>query len=272
MQWLLCALALSAFAIPVRAHPPVGIVMDPRGTVFFSDLRYVWQITPDGRKRIAVRGVHTHELAVDAAGNLYGGDSQYLGGDRYRHRVWRRSPEGRVSDVIPWRDGFWPAYGFVREAGGAHYEVSRPARRCTIRRRTASGRAEVFAPRAPLGDNVQWMAAAGRRSLYVIDRGALRHVSRTGQLRTVADRLGAHPMGLWSDTLRGSVYVAVLGARRVIRVDAAGRRSVVARSPDPWGPSGVLRAPDGALWILEVSTSHQVRVRRIGRDGRSRIF
>src|SRR5687767_7064624 len=129
---LLIALALF-LALPLRAaeaHPGVGIVRDRQGNVFYTDLVHVWRIAPDGRKSIAVRDVHTHELSIDSAGNLFGEDSDYLGGERWRHRVWRRAPDGRVTDVIPWTDGFFREYGFVRDRAGAMYWVSCPERRC----------------------------------------------------------------------------------------------------------------------------------------------
>jgi hypothetical protein len=34
----------------------------------------------------------------------------------------------------------------------------------------------------------------------------------------------------------------------------------------------VLRAPDGALWILEYSTANQARVRRVTSAGRTTVY
>jgi hypothetical protein len=108
-----------------QAHPGIGIVRDRQGNVFYTDLIHVWQISPSGRVSIAVRDVHTHELSIDSAGNVYGEDNRYLGSgegdDAYRHRVWKRSPNGSVVDIVPWTRGFWRAYGFVRDAQGAMY-------------------------------------------------------------------------------------------------------------------------------------------------------
>src|SRR5690606_3646798 len=109
-------------------------------------------------------------------------------------------------------------------------------------------------------------------SLYVVDGPHLRLLSAEGDLETVARDLGPHPMGMWPDTLQNSVYVAVYGRNAVLHVGADGRARTVARTPPPWGPSGVLVAPDGALWILEYSTSNEARVRRIDRRGQARVF
>lgn len=46
----------------------------------------------------------------------------------------------------------------------------------------------------------------------------------------------------------------------------------LARGDAPWAPSGVLVDPDGALWVLEYSTSNEARVRRIARGGQSTVF
>ncbi|MEO7219776.1 MAG: hypothetical protein ABIZ73_04040 [Gemmatimonadaceae bacterium] len=78
------------------------------GNVFYTDLFHVWRIAPGGKKSIAVRDVHTHELAIDSGDNVFGEDKEYLGGDRYRRCIWRRSPDGRVTDVASLGDGFWP--------------------------------------------------------------------------------------------------------------------------------------------------------------------
>lgn len=268
--FLVACLLLLAAAVPAAAHPGVGIVMDRRGNVFYTDLVHVWRIAPDGRKSIAVRDVHTHELDIDSAGNLFGEDSEFLGGERWRHRVWRRAPDGRVTDVIPWRDGFFREYGFVRDRAGAMYWVPCPERRCTIRKRTPDGRTTTVGPGVRFNHNINWIAAGPRGSVWVVDGEDLRRVDAQGRISTVA-RVGPMMMGMWPDA-QGGVYVAVFGTRSIVRVGADGRMQTVARTPAPWAPSGVMVAPNGDLWMLEYSTSNEARVRRIARGGRVTIF
>lgn len=268
-------------ALPLRsasAHPGVGIVRDRQGNVFYTDLVHVWRITPAGRKSIAVRDVHTHELAVDSAGNVYGEDNRYLGSgegdDRYRHRIWRRSPDGRVTDIQPWRLGFWADYGFVRDRVGGMYWTHCPARRCSVRGRRATDSATVvLAAPGRFANRINWMTASATAPgvLYVIDGPALRRLDASGGVTTVAPNVGSQLMGLWATA--GDVYVASYGTRSIVRVRLAdGQLTTVARSPEPWGPSGVLLAPDGHLWVLEYSTANAVRVRRVAPDGRARVF
>src|SRR6476661_357768 len=147
------------------AHPGVGIVMDRQGNVFYTDLFRVWRITPDGRKSVVVPDVHTHELSIDSAGNVFGEDLKYIGDDKWRHRIWRRSADGRVSDVVPWTEGFWREYGFVHDAAGAMYWVRCPERVCTIRKRTAAGRVSDVAPGTRYADNINWIARGPAGSL-----------------------------------------------------------------------------------------------------------
>ena len=61
------------------AHTGIGIVMDKHGNVYYTDLKQIWKISPDGTKRIVVPNVHTHELYLDSLGNLYGEHLRYEG-------------------------------------------------------------------------------------------------------------------------------------------------------------------------------------------------
>jgi hypothetical protein len=280
-----CLLLLVA-ALPAWAHPGVGLVMDRQGNVFYTDLTHVWRIAPDGSKSIAVRNVHTHELALDSADNLFGEDSEYLGGDRYRHRIWRRSPNGRITDVVPWREGFWREYGFVHDRAGAMYWVQCPDERCVIRKRTPGGRTTTVAPGVRLTRNVavvNWLAVAPDGSVYFPDGRDLCRLDPRGRLTTVAPGLAPRTpvhgnaselhslLGMQPDA-QGNIYVANYAGRSVVRVSPAGHVALVARAPAPWSPSGVLVAPNGDLWILEYSTSNQARVRRVARNGRTTVF
>lgn len=280
---LMVLLCLASPSSASWAHPGVGIVRDRHGNVFYTDLEHVWRITPAGQKSIAVRDVHTHELGIDSLGNIYGEDNRYLGSgegdDRYRHRIWRRSPDGRTTDIVPWRNGFWREFGFVRDRAGAMYWIKCPARRCSISRRdmtrrAAGTRTTIIASPGRFTRPINWFAASPTEVgvLFVVDGPALRRLDSSGRVTTVAANLGRHVMGLWP-TADSAVYVAVYGEAAVVRVNLAnGRVTTVASSTAPWAPSGVLVAPDGHLWILEYSTKNLARVRRVAPDGTDQIF
>ena len=62
--WLLVCFEL-------KAHPGIGIIKNSKGNIFYTDLKQVWKVTPDGKKTNVISGVHTHELYIDQQDNLY---------------------------------------------------------------------------------------------------------------------------------------------------------------------------------------------------------
>lgn len=268
MRTLVLTLLLLA-AAPLLAHPGIGIVTDSRGNLFYTDLEQVWRIAPDGRKSVAVPHVHTHELALDAADNLYGEHLWYEGEatNRWGHYVWRRSPDGRVEKVIPPTAGFLTNYSFVRDRSGTMYWADRSQ----IMKRLPDGRIAVHA-RAAFRD-VRWLAATPDGVVYVIDGANLLRVAPNGAVTTLARSLSRRSalrpnaderhllFGIWTDR-GGNVYVADFAQARVLRVTQAGKVTAVATSSWPWSPTGGVFAPNGDLWLLEASITNQVRVRR----------
>jgi hypothetical protein len=100
--------------------------MDSRGSVYYTDLKQVWKLSPDGSKSVVVPRVHTHELFIDFQDNLYGEHLWYEGEatKTWGHRVWRLAADGTRTDVIPARAGFREDRGdfsFVRDAKGSMY-------------------------------------------------------------------------------------------------------------------------------------------------------
>lgn len=282
MKLLLCLLAILLASLTAQAHPGISIVQDSRGNVFFTDLKQVWKIAPDGKKSVAVSNVHTHELCLDHEDNLYGEHLWYEGEktNKWGHRVWCLKRDGTLVDVIPAREGFLQNYSFVRDRAGNHYWAERGAQ-TVIKKRAATGQISSHAT----GNfrDVRWMMAAADGTLYLIDQGDLRRITPAGQISTLVYKLsertfapsGAanrhHHMGLWLDAA-GNVYVAVAGERLVMKVQADGKATVATRSPLPWSPAGGLFDRDGNLWLLEYSLADAVRVRRINRNGAEQIF
>src|SRR5262245_47773116 len=152
------------------AHPGVGIVEDGAGNVFYTDLAKVWRIAPDGSRSVAVPGVHTHELCIDADGNLYGEHLWYEGDatKTWGHRVWKRAGDGTISDVIPAREGFLSNYSFVRDGAGAMYWADRE-KPITIKKRAPDGTIAVLST-GPFRD-VRWMTATAGGIVYLVDSG-----------------------------------------------------------------------------------------------------
>jgi len=263
--------------LPVIAHPGIGIVEDSHGNIFYTDLANVWRIAADGTKTLAVPGVHTHELCLDADDTLYGEHLWYEGDatKKWGHRVWKRTRDGAIGDVFPAREGFLTDYSFVRDRTGAMYWADR-GEKTVVKRRAPDGSIATFSD-GPFRD-VRWMTVTPDGIVYVVDTGRLLHVTADGKVAVVVAALSAkkpppakvgdphYQGGLWTGA-KGSVYVAVSEERLVLEVKAEGRTRVAARSRFPWAPYGGMVDKAGNLWMLETSAVNAVRVRRIGKNG-----
>lgn len=241
-------------SLSASAHPSVGLVITPNGDVFYSDLERVWRVTPNGQKSVAIPDIHAHELGLEN-GAVVADDTEWLGGDRYRHRVVRRAADGRLTDVVPWTNRFERHYGLTRDDAGSQYWVEcTPQRRCTIRRKDRAGRVSNVVTTGALN----WLLAGRAGEVYYADGKELRRATGT-KIERVAT-LGEHLMGMARDAA-GNIYVAVYGNREVVRIAPNGTKQVIARSTAPWAPSGVAVSPRGEVWVLEWTT-YESRVRR----------
>jgi len=267
----------------VSAHPGIGIVMDSRGNVFYTDLKQVWKISPEGKKSVAVRNVHTHELYIDAEDNLYGEHLWYEGEatDKWGHYVWKLRADGTLEQVNTPCEGFLKNYSFVRDRAGNMYWADRGTP-TIIRKRTPDGTITDFCKTHDFRD-VRWMTCSADGIVYLIDDGDLCRIASDGTVTTIARNLSERSlaqffvgdqhrlMGLWLDQDE-NVYVAVYSGRLVKKVNRDGKVTVVARSNLPWSPTGGLVASNGDLYLLEYSMNNAARVRQIRRDGIEKIY
>jgi hypothetical protein len=267
------------------SHPGVGIVIDSKKNVYYTDLTHVWKIAPDGKKSIVVRNVHTHELYIDPHDTLYGEHLWYNGesSNTWGHRVWRLAPDGKLDDIIPARAGFREDYGdfsCVRDWEGAMYWALR-GNPTLVKKRSRDGSTSVLAS-ASFTD-VRKITVTPDGIVYLIDLYDLVRINPDGSHRTVAKSLAAWNaarltgpdrnaiMGLWTDS-RGNVYTAVATDGLVKKIAPDGAVSIAATTSYPWSPSGGLVTPEGALWILEFSVTNAVRVSRIDARGTTTVF
>ncbi len=231
-----------------------------------------------------MRNVHTHELYLDAAGNLFG-EHLWYEGDRTKkwgHRVWRLSASGELSDVIPATEGFLTRYSFVRDAAGNMYRAgpadcsaAEVSKRTAVCRTAPDGTTTRIAGPAGFAD-IRWMIASPDGTVYLIDSARLWRVTPGAAPSEVA-HLAPHQsrfsrllgdrhalMGLWPDR-NGDVYLAATSANCILRVTPAGTASVFYRSSAPYAPTGVTVTKDEVV-VLEGAGS-TVRIQRLRRDG-----
>ena len=260
---------------PAAAHPGIGIVADSRGNVFYTDLHRVLMIDPAGRVSVAVPDVHTHELYLDQQDNLFGEHLWYEGDAtrQWGHRVWKRAPDGRLTDVVPATRGFRKAFEFVRDAAGNEYWVGDSTGNAEQTRTTLFVRSPSGQRRTVAGGfvNARWISADASGVVYVVDDRRIKRVDPDGRVVAITPRLRS---GLFGDFIggvtadgRGTVYVANWGAGRVDRIAADGAIGVFARSGVRFGPTGICLHGD-EVWVLESAMPDGVRVKRFGADGR----
>ena len=255
------------------AHPPVGIVRDSKGNIYYSDLVHVWKLSPGGKRSIAVHHVHTHELYLDANDNLYGEHLWYNGEslDTWGHYVWRLSSNNKLDTVIKPSAGFLKNYSFVRDGKENMYWVERDTV-STFKKRSPDGSITTIL-KGKFTD-VRWMHVTKAGVLYFVDLYDLYKVV-AGKLILVAKNIshntvafgwlggGKHSlMGIWTDKYE-NVYVANLSGQAVKRVTQTGKVENFIHSTTPWSPTGGLFDNDGSLWLLETSVKNEIRVRKI---------
>jgi DNA-binding beta-propeller fold protein YncE len=285
--------ALFLLTASALAHPGIGIVADKAGNVYYTDLKQVWRIDARGNKTVAVPNVHTHELYLDADGTLFGEHLWYTGpqdgSGNWHFRVWKRAPDGRITDVVPATEGFRKNVSLVRDAAGNMYaagESEGESTRTSIRKIDPHGRSAKIAgggpafadgtgPAAGFRD-IRWMAVGADQRLYIIDGPALRRMNiQSGTVTTLARDLteatlnplkwdSRHAlMGVTADP-EGNAYVACNVCNSVKKIGKDGRVTILARSVGKWSPTGVAISPQGdRVHILEYGGISDVRVRSV---------
>ncbi|MDF9799400.1 hypothetical protein OKW21_004663 [Catalinimonas alkaloidigena] len=266
------------------AHPAIGIVMDSKGVVYYTDLLHVWKISPDGSHTIAVKNVHTHQLYLDKEDNLYGEHSWYEGEatDQWGHYIWRLNNDGELEYTVPRTEGLPVNNTLIRDHESNEYWTEKFGTHEVIKKKTANGEIDLHTDHR--FQDIRWICTSREgKDLYVIDHLTLKKVSAKGQVVNITDNLKEssppffsvsdhhYLMGVWTDA-EAYIYVAVFGARKVKRITPEGKVETVLEAPENWSPTGGLVASDSSLWVLEFSRQNKARVRKVSPDGKILIF
>lgn len=272
---------LATCVFKLIAHPGVGIVMDSKQNVFYTDLKHVWKIDKAGKRTIAVQNVHTHELYLDKDDNLFGEHLWYEGeaSDKWKFYVWKFTSDGKTERVVPTTEGFPINHSFVRDEH--HMFVAHRESNCQQilkkdERKTLVHSKGCF-------KNIRWFTRSQNGNLYLIDGPDLKKVDPDGNVETLAPSIAERnhgefavsdqhaAMGLWTDN-EENVYVAIYGARLVKKVTPDKKVSELIYTRIRWSPTGGFLADNGDLWLLEASPLNEVRVEQIKKSGQRIVY
>lgn len=273
----------SCMSVCSYSHPGVGIVMDRRGNVYYTDLKQVIRLDQAGKKTIVVQDVHTHELYLDEEDNLFGEHLWYEGeaSNKWGHYVWKLSVAGKYEKIIPNTEGFLSNYSFVRDHFGRMYWTTRTNGCQKVARRNQD------ASITTLGDqcfkNIRWMKSTADGIVYVVDFQDIKKIDTQGKVKTLASQIANKKftestvdnqnsvMGVWDDR-EGNIYTAIYSSRMVKKFNQNGTEEVVAKISFPWAPSGGMVDPAGNLWVLESNIVNSVRVEKFAKNGRRTTY
>jgi DNA-binding beta-propeller fold protein YncE len=270
-----------------QAHPSSGIVVDPQGNVYFSDLsRGLLKIDARG-KLTSVHKEGGHWLALDPTGSF--SEVDFEKSKHWPRWFKRRTPAGVRPALLT--DGGSPLV--VGRDGNLYYvcddERMIPAG-LQIARLTPEGKESLLNPglrqtSEELG-GIKGLALGPDGSLYATYPKAVLKINLDGKFTTWADPVVVsdceadvppkdvpYLRGLAVDK-RGTVYVAATGCGCVIKITPDGKVVTVLKADKPWAPCGVA-LHDEDVYVLEHinpnSEAHEdwpPRVRKLGHDGK----
>lgn len=287
---LLALLALMLVPAAASAHPPYGIVADGEGRVYFTDLEQVWRIEGDGRLglfRPGVGGVHVHELALAPNGDLIGTQNSYdPSRDKYESGLWRRTPGGRETWLVPMSPSPPKGSGpWLDRAGNSYVSqwVSNDDHRVMLFRRSPSGKVDLLFGdaaaaarfRQEMAADIGGLALAPDGTIYFADGHLVRRVRPGGQADIVRDSgpgASLRGMALAPD---GTLLVADLAGHRLLSIAPGGKATILYGGTRGWGPTGVALA-GGRVLLLEAEEdstfrSNLVRVVELS-GGKARVI
>ena len=232
------------------AHPGSGIVVTPRGSVYFVDTGAgVWSVTPGG-KLVPNGGPRFHWMAMEQSARPLGARLPAVQGGEIV--AVGANPRLLVSSDVPIAVG---------SDGALYYPEFRSGQGLRVMRFARSGAESVW---ATLPGSARWingLAARSDGSLYYTQNQAVRRIAPDGSVSSIAEGIAvpdcARIPGAEGPYLRGlavaadgTVFVAASGCGAVLKITPRGEISTVLRTTSPWSPTAAAISPSG-LYVLE---------------------
>jgi hypothetical protein len=277
------------FPALASAHSSSGIVVDPKGQVFFTDNGgkhgSLWKIDAQGKLTRFHKG-GWHWLALDKKGS-------------YSQEDLKKWFEKRITmnfGKVPLPD----SKAALLQTDGAPVVVDREGNLCwakgnlEIARLSPDGKVTLVAPglkeTAKKLGGIKGLASGPDGSLYASCPSAVLKIKPDGKFTTLVHPITlkdvdtALPKGTPEDQKpflrglavdsRGNVYAAATGCRCVVKVAPGGKAEVVLKADGPWSPTGVAVHGED-IYVLEYTGTNQddharwrPRVRKLGRNGK----
>jgi hypothetical protein len=246
------------------AHPGMGLVIDSKGNIFYTDLKHIWKQTPDGKKSIAVENVHSHELYMDKDDNLFGEHYWYVPGtDKFFHYEWcftGSSELKRITDTIEAHVNP-PVFSFVRDSARNMYWYEKEAKTDTfnfVKKDTLNNK-KIIA--SGIFKDIRWVFSTPEGEIYFLDLDDLYKIKPDNTFQLIAKNLCKGTLwtvffgkqhsvfGVWFDK-QGNTYAAVSEDRCIKKIGPNGEISIVYKSTTGSPINGVFDK-EGNLWVLE---------------------
>lgn len=260
------------------ADPGVGVVIDSKGNVFYTDLFNVWMLKPDGSKTIAVPNVHTHELYMNAKDELLG-EHLWFNGEQlntWGYYLWKRNADGSIVKLKDSTAGF-SNESFVRDRVGNKYFVEKSIPSLfwmmdTTGKKILLGQASF--------SGIGRLHISPKGSLYFTNRGDLYVIPAGDTLQLYLKDVGeinnddtlknsSHTiMSTWNDS-KDNLYIAT--GNVIKQITKKKLVNTIYKSTGDWKPSGGLITPNGDFYVLEYNSKNEVRVNKISAEERKQI-
>ncbi len=260
------------------AHPSYGLEADSKGNFYFADISKngrgtVWKLTNSGKLIVLLKDFHAHSVKVDHEDNLW------VANGEDHHYLLKVSPSGKMDTVVSTRDfnHFFGGNCTITSNGEVVFGINKQ-----IYRWTSDG-PELYSDLKLGWNNMLYGDNLG--NVYVndleLDDGSLFRVKPGGEYQLLAsnlidksdgyDRHSDIILGVGTDS-QGSVYLADMGGRRIIKISEGGKTSDIYTASGPWTPTGVT-FHKGIPYILEFTDKLAgPRITLIKSNGESEVF